>query len=239
MLVSATDLKGKIQYCNPAFISVSGFSREELLGAPHNIIRHPDMPAEAFADMWATIRKGRPWTALVKNRRKDGDHYWVRANVTPVIENGTTVGYLSVRTKPSRNEIDRAQALYAQMRGGTLRSHRLHHGRLVRTGLIGKLQALADLPIAARVAIGYAVAPLALLLLGAVEVGGVPPASFWIAAAIATVLAGFAWLTLYRQLGAPLNQLSRFATRMAAGDLTTDLRTATNDDLGDVLSALN
>jgi aerotaxis receptor len=239
MLVSATDLKGKIQYCNPAFISVSGFSQEELLGAPHNIIRHPDMPAEAFADMWTTIRAGRPWTALVKNRRKNGDHYWVRANVTPVIENETTVGYLSVRTKPSRDEVDRTQAIYAQMRDGALRSHKLRHGVLVRTGMIGKLQALGHLPVAARIAIGYAVAPLALLLIGTAQFGGVPPISFWIAAATAALLAAFAWLALHKQLGAPLEQLSRFATRMAAGDLTADLRVLSNDDLGDVLSALN
>ena len=65
MLVSATDLKGRIQYCNPAFVAISGYSRDELIGQPHNIIRHPDMPAEAFADLWDTIRDGRPWTALV------------------------------------------------------------------------------------------------------------------------------------------------------------------------------
>ncbi|MCR1770882.1 PAS domain-containing protein, partial [Burkholderia glumae] len=84
MLVSATDLSSRIEYCNPAFVEVSGFSREELIGQPHNLIRHPSMPPQAFEDMWATIKAGRSWTALVKNRRKNGDHYWVRANVTPI-----------------------------------------------------------------------------------------------------------------------------------------------------------
>ena len=83
-LVSTTDLQSRITYCNPAFIAASGFEREELLGEPHNMIRHPDMPAEAFRDMWDTLKAGEPWTALVKNRRKNGDFYWVRANVTPV-----------------------------------------------------------------------------------------------------------------------------------------------------------
>jgi aerotaxis receptor len=79
-LLSVTDPKGRIVFCNSAFIEVSGFSRDELLGQPHNLVRHPDMPAEAFRDMWETIQSGMPWTGLVKNRRKNGDHYWVQAN---------------------------------------------------------------------------------------------------------------------------------------------------------------
>ncbi len=94
-LVSTTDLKGRITYCNPSFIEVSGYSREELLGQPHNLIRHPDMPAEAFRDLWATVQNGKPWGGVVKNRRKNGDHYWVFANVTPLIEGGQTVGFVS------------------------------------------------------------------------------------------------------------------------------------------------
>lgn len=193
MLVSATDVKGRIQYCNPAFIAISGYTREELLGAPHNIVRHPDMPREAYADMWESIRAGHPWTALVKNRRKNGDHYWVYANVTPVVENGKTVGYLSVRTKPSRDEVKLADSTYAQMREGTLRSRKLHRGKLVRTGMVGKLQALTRLSVVSRIAIGYAIAPLAFLLVGAAQYGGMPPLPFWIAGAVSAVLAGFAW----------------------------------------------
>ncbi|OLL31167.1 chemotaxis protein [Burkholderia sp. SRS-W-2-2016] len=239
MLVSATDVKGRIQYCNPAFIAISGFSREELLGAPHNIVRHPDMPREAYADMWETIGAGYPWTALVKNRRKNGDHYWVCANVTPVVENGRTVGYLSVRTKPSRDEVKLAESTYARMREGTLRSHRLRRGQLVRTGFAGKLQALTRWSVGARLASGYAVAPLALLAVGAVQAGGLPPLPYWSAAAISALLAGLAWFTLSRQVGAPLAGLSSFATRMAAGDLTVEMSGARHGDFADVSSALN
>src|SRR6476661_5214254 len=85
-IVSKTDTHGNITYVNAYFIEVSGFAEEELLGAPQNLVRHPDMPVEAFADMWATLKDDRPWTGLVKNRRKNGDHYWVLANVTPVRE---------------------------------------------------------------------------------------------------------------------------------------------------------
>ncbi|KIG10128.1 putative PAS/PAC sensor protein, partial [Burkholderia sp. MR1] len=163
MLVSATDLSGNIQYCNPAFVSVSGFSRDELIGQPHNIIRHPDMPRDAFADLWSTVRSGRAWTALVKNRRKNGDHYWVRANVTPVMEHGKAVGYLSVRVKPSRAEIDEAEALYAAMRAGNS-PHRLVRGALVRRGIAGKIAAIARMPVSARVATGFAAVPAATLV---------------------------------------------------------------------------
>ena len=96
-LVSTTDLQSHITYCNPAFIAVSGFGREELMGQPHNIVRHPDMPPEAFRDMWETLRSGSPWSATVKNRRKNGDHYWVVANATPIVQDGQTVPNVPVR----------------------------------------------------------------------------------------------------------------------------------------------
>ncbi|MFP3498148.1 PAS domain-containing protein, partial [Pseudomonas sp. SIMBA_059] len=97
---------------------MSGFSTDELVGQPHNVVRHPDMPKEAFADMWATLKNGEPWTALVKNRRKNGDHYWVRSNTVPVMRNGQPTGYMSVRTKASRDEIAAADALYRAFREG-------------------------------------------------------------------------------------------------------------------------
>jgi len=125
-LVSVTDPKGRITYCNDAFVAVSGYAREELLGQPHNLVRHPDMPEEAFRDLWATVDQGLPWTGMVKNRRKDGDHYWVEANVTPLRAGDRTMGYVSVRTSPSRGQVQQAEALYAQMRdevrGGALRT---------------------------------------------------------------------------------------------------------------------
>lgn len=111
-LMSTTDPQSRITYANAAFIAVSGFERDDIMGQPHNIVRHPDMPCEAFEDMWATLKTGRSWTALVKNRHKSGDHCWVRANATPVIRDGRVAGYMSVRTKPSRSEIDEAEALY-------------------------------------------------------------------------------------------------------------------------------
>jgi aerotaxis receptor len=239
MLVSATDLTGRIQYCNPAFIAVSGFTRDELIGQPHNLIRHPDMPREAFADMWSTIREGRPWTALVKNRRKNGDHYWVHANVTPVVEKGAVVGYLSVRIKPEREAVRAAETLYDRMRTGESRGVKLRRGVVVRTGLAGRLQALMRLPVATRAATGYALTPLALLATGLVAWEGTPPVPFWIAFGVTTAISFMSWRMLTRQLAAPIRDMSGFATRLAAGDLTADLQIARHDDLGDVLQAMN
>lgn len=111
-LVSRTDTKGIITFANDAFVEVSGFSRDELVGSSHNIVRHPDVPPAVFEDMWDTLKKGLPWRGLVKNRCKSGDHYWVDAHVVPVRKNGETIGYMSVRTRPAREAIPKAEALY-------------------------------------------------------------------------------------------------------------------------------
>ena len=108
-LISRTDLKGRIVFANPAFVRISGYTHEELMGAPHNLVRHPDMPEAAFADLWATLQAGKPWRGFVKNRRKDGGFYWVLANVTPVFQNNAVVGYTSVRSMATPAQIARAQ----------------------------------------------------------------------------------------------------------------------------------
>ncbi len=107
-IVSKTDLKGRITFINRDFVEISGFTEEELIGQSHNIVRHPDMPPEAFQDLWSTVKSGKPWIGIVKNRCKNGDHYWVEAVVSPVKENGTVSGYISVRKKASRAQIEGA-----------------------------------------------------------------------------------------------------------------------------------
>ena len=115
-ITSTTDLRGVITSVNQTFIDISGFTEAELLGAPQNLVRHPDMPAQAFKDLWDTLQAGRPWMGYVKNRCKNGDHYWVEAHVTPIRQNGQVTGYLSVRRKPSRDGIAAAEALYKTLR---------------------------------------------------------------------------------------------------------------------------
>src|SRR5664279_2815558 len=125
-LMSTTDTQGNITYANAAFVAISGFDRAEIEGQPHNIVRHPDMPTAAFADMWRTLQEGDSWCGLVKNRRKNGDHYWVHANATPVRRNGRLVGYMSVRTQPDRADVPAAEALYRDLREGRIRGRALH-----------------------------------------------------------------------------------------------------------------
>ncbi|HCZ13137.1 MAG TPA: chemotaxis protein, partial [Candidatus Accumulibacter sp.] len=130
-IYSRTDLKGVIEEANEAFAAISGYTREEMTGQPHNMVRHPDMPEAAFADLWTDLKAGRPWRGLVKNRRKDGGFYWVVANASPVRENGQIVGYQSVRARPSRQEIAAAEEAYQRIRKGD-RSLRIRHGRVER-----------------------------------------------------------------------------------------------------------
>lgn len=115
LIVSRTDVKGNITHCNQAFIDMSGFTEEELIGQPHYILRHPDMPAAAFGDLWNTINTKTKWNGYVKNLRKDGKFYWVYAVVVPNIRNGELVGFASVRRKPSRKKVNECTDLYKTM----------------------------------------------------------------------------------------------------------------------------
>ncbi|MEA1987747.1 MAG: methyl-accepting chemotaxis protein [Pseudomonadota bacterium] len=121
LLVSHTDLQGNIIYANEAFVEASGYTYEELMGQPHNLLRHPDVPADVFADFWGTLQRGRPWRQIVKNRRKNGDHYWVEANATPIIEDGEITGYMSVRTGATREQIQGAEAAYKAVTNKTIK----------------------------------------------------------------------------------------------------------------------
>ncbi|GAA3709858.1 PAS domain-containing methyl-accepting chemotaxis protein [Oceanisphaera sediminis] len=111
-LISSTDIQGNILHCNDAFVAVSGYSREELIGQPHNIVRHPDMPPLAFRIMWEHLKAGKPWMGMVKNRCKNGDYYWVDAYVTAITESGNVIGFESVRSCPNREDIARAEQFY-------------------------------------------------------------------------------------------------------------------------------
>ena len=115
ILLSTTDTQSHITYVNQSFCTVAGFELDTMLGKPHNMVRHPDMPPHAFEDMWRCIKKGEPWKGIVKNRCANGDHYWVDAYVSPISVNGKVVEFQSVRTKPTRDQVKRAEIAYAEL----------------------------------------------------------------------------------------------------------------------------
>jgi PAS domain S-box-containing protein len=122
LIVSRTDTQGIITHANAAFVEMSGYTAAELIGKPHWILRHPDMPAAAFADLWRTIERGEPWHGYVKNLRKDGTYYWVYASVIANVRDSRVVGYTSVRRKPSRSKVDACVELYRRMRAEELQA---------------------------------------------------------------------------------------------------------------------
>ena len=197
-LMSTTDTQSYITYANAAFIAVSGFDRDEILGQPHNMVRHPDMPSEAFGDLWATLKKGKSWTALVKNRRKSGDHYWVRANATPIVRHGSLQGYMSVRTKPSAQEVSATEDLYRRFREGRQGAVRFHEGLVVRTGLLSFLSLFQTLGVRGRIRIG--VFGLALATVLASYVTGIDTTNLGILAGVALLGAVLASGFLERQI---------------------------------------
>jgi aerotaxis receptor len=220
VIISRTDIKGRVTYVNESFVQSSGFSREEAMGKAHNIVRHPDMPPVAFEDLWNTIKEGEPWSALVKNRRKDGGFYWVRANVTPMVENGQISGYMSVRTKPGRAEVAAAEELYRKMREGQALGIMLKGGEIRRLGVLGMLQGLGRLSLTARslwAAGGLAVlyAAIGALALAAPDKGRTAIALLGALGALLSIIWG---LRLTSRLSAPIAEAIAVARRAAGGD---------------------
>jgi diguanylate cyclase (GGDEF)-like protein/PAS domain S-box-containing protein len=170
-IVSRTDLNGKIVFVNQNFIDVSGYSAEELIGAPHSIVRHPQMPKQVFADLWATIENGDPWQGLIKNRRKDGSHYWVMANLSPVIENGERAGYVSIGTQPTDDQIVQAEASYGRMRQATGANVRIVGGRLSAAGMWAAAETFVN-SIMGRLCLALGLLICLMLLVGLVSLGG-------------------------------------------------------------------
>ncbi len=243
-IVSATDLDGNITYVNPSFIEASEFSEQELLGQPQNIVRHPDMPVEAFADLWSTLKTGIPWTGVIKNRRKGGGFYWVLANVTPIKDNGRTVGYMSVRTKPSAAQIEAAGDAYRRLREGRAAGIALRQGSVIRTGLASRLGRLRELSLGRRLGIGMGAMSVLPLALGGVSLsalGGInstPGVLIGLLTALGVVLAGVLWAALHAAVVAPLRQATEVARAIAAGDLTTRFGSSRRDESGQLMTAL-
>jgi aerotaxis receptor len=233
-IVSKTDTKGRITYVNPSFIEVSGFSEAELLGKAHNIVRHPDMPPEAFADLWATLQAGEPWTGLVKNRRKNGDFYWVVANVVPVKEGGRVTGYMSVRTAPSREQVKAASELYRTFRAGEARGLQIQRGACVRSGWRARIAGLRRMPLSKR--LGIMMSSQSLLMAG---LGLAADGLAWkLLAALGVAGTLAAWAELHRSIARPLREATSAVYALAGGDLSHPVEAGRDDEIGRLQLAL-
>jgi len=233
-IVSKTDLKGRIAYVNGPFMEISGFSEEELLGQSHNIVRHPDMPSEAYADLWNTLRSGKPWQGIVKNRCKNGDHYWVEANANPIWENGRIIGYMSLRSKATRAQIETAERFYRQFRDGTARGVKIKGGAVVQKGLLGWITSLGNLSIKSRMLIACA-------LLVAIIFGLTFEAERNIRIGLVgtgLMITVFIWWMLVYKILRPLNEAVRDCQMVASGDLRLQAVDNWHNEIGHLSHAI-
>ena len=227
-LMSTTDLQSYITHANDTFVQVSGFTLQELQGQPHNMVRHPDMPKAAFADMWFTLKKGEPWSGIVKNRRKNGDHYWVRANAVPMVREGKISGYMSIRTRATDEEIAAVEPLYKALNAGRT-SKRIHKGLVVRKGWLGKLPSL---PLRWR---ARGVMTLMFILLAAMLWFVAAPVVTYFLCVLVVLLASacFEW-----QIVRPIENVARQALKVATGERNSVEHLNRSDELGLTLRAV-
>lgn len=227
-LMSTTDLNSYITHVNDAFVKVSGYSRHEMLNQPHNMVRHSDMPKAAFADMWRTLKQGEPWSGIVKNRPKHGGHYWVRANAIPQVRNGKTIGYMSIRTKASEEEVAAVEPLYQALREERS-NKRLYKGRVISKRWWGKLSAI---PLRWRV---RSIMSGFYLLLAASLLALSAPVMAVLASALILLLTT---LVLEWQIVRPVENVARQALCVATGERNSVDPLPRSDELGLTLRAV-
>ena len=239
-ILSKADLKGNVTYINRTFIEMSGFTEKELMGEPHNILRHPDMPTEAFRDFWSTLKSGKSWSGMVKNRCKNGDHYWVQANASPIWQNGTMTGYMSVRTRPDRRLVDEAEELYRKMRNGETKVT-LSEGRVVQPGLKGRFQDLTNVSIKRRM---LGVSVLSLLALTAVALIGIKgfgssagSASVFASLGVVALLIAYFSQKTYGVVAKPLQKIRQQMVEITNGNMSLLINKDRSDEIGDMADA--
>lgn len=229
ILVTRTNLKGIITYANDAFIEISGFSKDELIGSNHNVVRHPDMPPAAFADLWQCLKNGRPWTAPVKNRTKSGDYYWVEANVTPVYKSGKLHEYLSVRYAPSREQIQQAEALYEKLNA--------NKATMRPTGIAAIWQTLKGMSLWKKAGLTYALFLLPILA----SVYSHYQQQQWLELAVCStllLLASVLGFNLIKSIVHNLDDASKTCYRLADEQFRNKIDLDRGDELGDFNRAL-
>jgi len=241
-MLTKTDTKGVIIYANQDFIKVSGFSEAELLGQSHNLVRHPDMPVEAFADMWRNLKAGKPWTGMVKNRTKSGDYYWVIASVAPIFENSQLLGFLSARRKPSRQQVEAASRDYRLFKEGKATYLQIKEGQVVPNTAFDKLNnAFQNLSLSQRLTAILTVATVAILTLTVCALSGYAAEHqalmYFMSGGVVAILfwMGSAFVSAIKKT---LDSVLLVLANLAVNKLNSKIETQGNNELSRLLNGL-
>ncbi|MGP8119928.1 MAG: PAS domain-containing methyl-accepting chemotaxis protein [Xanthobacteraceae bacterium] len=244
LIVSRTDTKGRLTSFNDEFVQAAGFTEAELMGQPHNIIRHPDMPPEAFENLWDTLKAGKPWAGAVKNRRKNGDFYWVLATASPIRENGQVAGYTSIRTKLPADQRHEAEQVYALLRANKAHGYRIDAGVIRRRSLLDHLTIFTGTLKARLVTLVVVQAAIMLMISTYAAISG-PAREFGVAGGISLVLllAGLASGAMLggraiRAIGVPLGRLNDAMLSITQGKLDNRIVVERDDEIGVALRNL-
>ncbi|MFW0776884.1 MAG: methyl-accepting chemotaxis protein [Rickettsiales bacterium] len=237
VIVSRTDTRGIIQFMNKDFLDIAGFEEDELMKKPHNLIRHPDMPPEAFEDMWKDLKAGLPWSGYVKNRTKSGDHYWVYANAMPVQEKGETTGYISIRSRPNREVLKIVEPIYKLFREGKAKHLSIEHGRVIEHTRKARINRWLE-TVGSKFVLTSVVLCLPTALLAAVSIAHDPTIS-WTATCLSILLGSLVFAykaTSYsrRALTKKIDYLNNCLNSIMGGNYETEVNTS-NDELFNIM----
>ncbi|XLZ69251.1 methyl-accepting chemotaxis protein [Massilia sp. SR12] len=231
-IVLTMDLQGRLTYANSTFVATSGYSEEDLQGRPQSALHHPDMPGEVDQDMLRTTMSGEPWRGLVKYRCKERGFFWCIANVTPVIEKGRTTGFMSVCTKPKREQVQDAESLYRTIKGPNPDGVRIQRGAAAARGRRKLAKALRDISLSQRMAFTFGSMALLALSMALHAVLPYPDSALHVQAVLLAALALYGWYNLHRAIVAPVQACINATRILAGGDLTTRMAVDRNDELG-------
>jgi methyl-accepting chemotaxis protein len=236
-MLTKTDLKGVITYANQDFVNISGFTEEELIGSGHNLVRHPDMPVEAFQDMWRNLKTGKPWTGLVKNRTKSGDFYWVEANATPIFENNQITGYLSVRRKPTRQQVDLATNAYRLFKDGQAKGFAIVDGKVVRESYIHTIKnKLNDISVTRKI-LSVSALSIVVIVAQALLSNSATLLSLAGVAVAVSLIAGLGFI-VSRSITKPLQKSMETFAEISQGNLASSIDASGNNEVSRVLQSL-
>ncbi|MDN4987767.1 PAS domain-containing protein [Bradyrhizobium arachidis] len=240
LIVSRTDLKGKLTYFNEDFIAAAGFTSGELMGQPHNIVRHPDMPPEAFQNLWDTLKAGKPWLGAVKNRRKNGDFYWVLATASPIRANGQVTGFTSIRTRLPADQRKLAEEVYAAIREKKPHGYRIDAGIIRRRSLLDHFNVFTR-TLGARLTTMMSVQTLFMLALGiggAMSSAGSASVILSLLAVVGAAIGGFVGLATKRAIGEPMRHLNDTMLNLVQDKLDNRILIERDDEIGEALRNL-